>query len=110
VLGAKFDTKFSTEENSMAFSISEDIRPITDLKKHTREVLEQARTTGRPIILTTNGRADAVLLDARTYEKHLKATNLARLLGQAESDIAAGRTRPVRSFLREFKNANKISR
>jgi prevent-host-death family protein len=93
----------------MPFSISEDIRPVTDLKKHTRELLDQVRKTGRPVILTVNGRADAVLIDVKTYEKHLKASNLARLLGEAESDVAAGRTRPIRTFLREFKNANKIS-
>jgi prevent-host-death family protein len=93
----------------MSFSISEDIRPITDLKRHTREVLEQVRKTGRPVILTVNGRADAVLIDARTYEKYLKASNLARLIGRAEADRAAGRTRPMRTFLREFKRAHKIS-
>jgi prevent-host-death family protein len=93
----------------MPFSISEDIRPVTDLKKHTRELLDQVRKTGRPVILTVNGRADAVLIDVKTYEKHLKASNLARLLGEAESDVAAGRTRPIRTFLRELKNANKIS-
>ena len=93
----------------MSFSISEDIRPITDLKKHTREVLDHARKTGRPVILTVNGRADAVLLDAKTYERHLKARNLIGLLVPAETDIAAGRTRPMRAFLREFKNAHKIS-
>lgn len=93
----------------MSFSISEDIRPITDLKKHTRELLDQVRKTGRPVILTVNGRADAVLLDARTYEKYLKASNLARLLAPAEADIAAGRTKPIRTVLREFKHAHKIS-
>ena len=93
----------------MVFSISEDIRPITDLKKHTRELIDQVRRTGRPLILTVNGRADAVLLDAKTYEKHLKASNLARLLAEGEADIAAGRTRPIRTFLREFKNAHKVS-
>jgi len=93
----------------MSFSISEDIRPITDLKKHTRELLDQVRKTGRPVILTVNGRADAVLLDARTYEKYLKASNLARLLAPAEADIAAGRTKPIRKVLREIKHAHKIS-
>lgn len=94
----------------MLFSILEDIRPITDLKKHMREVLDQVRKTGRSVILTVNGRADAVLLDAKPYEKHLEASNLARLLGPAEADIAAGRTKPIRAFLREFKHSHKISR
>lgn len=94
----------------MSFSISEDIRPITDLKKHTREVLDQVRKTGRAVILTVNGRAEAVLLDVKAYEKHLRASNLGRLLEPAEADVAAGRTRPMRAFLREFKHAHKISR
>lgn len=50
-----------------------------------------------------NGKADAVLLDAKTFEKHLKASNMARLLVPAEEDITSKRTRPIRSFLRELK-------
>jgi hypothetical protein len=49
-------------------------------------------------------------MDTTTYEKHLKASNMARLLAQAEEDVAAGRTRPIRSFLKEFKHARKVSR
>lgn len=58
--------------------------------------------------IRVNGKADAVLLDARTYEKHLTAFNLARLLAEGEDDIAAGRVRGARTVLREFKNARKI--
>jgi hypothetical protein len=48
-------------------------------------------------------------MDAKTYEKHLRAANLSRLLVPAEADIAAGRVRSARSFLKEFKSARKIS-
>ena len=92
----------------MSFNLSEDIRSVTDLKRHTREILQQVHKTGRPIVLTVNGRADAVLLDAKTYEKHLSAFNLARLLAEGEADVSAGRTRSARSVLKEFKNAHKI--
>jgi prevent-host-death family protein len=64
--------------------------------------------TGRPLVLTVNGRADAVLIDAKVYEKQLKAMNLARLLSEAEAQVATGQTRPARAFLDEFKNARKI--
>lgn len=93
----------------MSIDLVEDIRSVTDLKRNTREILEQIHHTGRPVVLTVNGKADAVLIDAKVYEKHLKASNLARLLVKAEEDVAAKRTRPVRSFLKEFKNARKIS-
>lgn len=92
----------------MSLNLSEDIRSVTDLKRHTREILQQVHKTGRPVILTVNGRADAVLLDAQTYQKHLSAFNLARLLAEGEADISAGRVRSARSVLREFKNAHKI--
>jgi prevent-host-death family protein len=89
-------------------SPSEDIRSVTDLKRSTREILDHLHATGRPVILTVNGRADSVLIDVRVYEKHLKAGNLAKLIAPAERDMEKGRTRVARDFLKEFKRAKKI--
>jgi len=88
-------------------SPSEDIRSVTDLKRNTRDILDHLHATGRPVILTVNGKADSVLLDVRVYEKHLQAGNLAKLLAPAERDVESGRTRPARNFLKEFKRAKK---
>jgi PHD/YefM family antitoxin component YafN of YafNO toxin-antitoxin module len=87
-------------------SPSEDIRSVTDLKRKTHA--DHLHATGRPVILTVNGRADSVLLDVRVYEMHLQAGNLARLLAPAEREVENGRTRPARAFLKEFKRAKKI--
>ena len=92
----------------MAKSLTEDIRSVTELKRNTRQILDHMHKTGRPVILTVNGKADAVLIDAKTFEKHLKASNLAKLLALGEEDIAAGRTREMGQVLREFKHAHKI--
>ena len=94
----------------MSLNPSEDIRSITELKRKTKEILSQVHRTKRPVVLTVNGKADAVLMDTKTYEKHLMAGNMARLLARAEEDVAGGRTRPMRSFLKQFKHARKISR
>lgn len=93
----------------MTMKLIDDIRSVTDLKRNTREILAQVRQTGRPVILTVNGKADAVLMDAKTYEQHLSASNLAKLIAPAEDDVRSGRTRPIRTFLREFKRVRKIS-
>ena len=93
----------------MPINFSEDIRSVTDLKRHTRDILAQIHQTGRPVVLTVNGKADAILIDAKTYEKHLKASNLSRLLLPAEQDVLSKRTSPMHSFLKRFKNARKIS-
>ncbi|MCU1286685.1 MAG: prevent-host-death family protein [Acidobacteriales bacterium] len=93
----------------MSINITEDIRSVTDLKRNTREILDRIHETGRPVVLTVNGKADAVILDAKTFEKHLAASNMSRLLAPAEEDVAKKRTRPMRSFLRELRNARKVS-
>ncbi len=91
-------------------SLSEDIRSVTDLKRNTRDILDHLHATGRPVILTVNGKADSVLLDVHVYERHLHAANFAKLLSLAERDAASSRTRPARDFLEEFKHAKKNHR
>lgn len=92
----------------MSINLAEDIRSVTDLKRNTREILDHVHATGRPVVLTVNGRADSVILDVVVYEKQLQAANLSRLLAPAEEEVAAGRCRPMTKFLDEFKSARKI--
>ncbi len=92
----------------MAISFKEDILPISELKKNTRKILLQIRKTGRPVILTVNGKAESVLIDVESYEKQLRAANLSKLLLEAERDIAEQKTHPLNSFLEDFKGAHKI--
>jgi len=94
----------------VSIHLTDDIRSVTELKRNTREILEQIHETRRPVVVTVNGKADAVLMDAKSYEQHLGAANLARLLAVGEADAAAGRTRPMRAFLRELKRARKVPR
>jgi hypothetical protein len=56
------------------------------------------------------GRLGVPTVDAEVYERQLAALSLARLLVEAEADIAAGWVRPARAFLKEFKNARNIRR
>lgn len=75
----------------MTFDITEDIRPVSELKRKTKEILAQVHRTGRPLVITVNGRPDVVLIDAEVFQAKLKAFNLQRLLAEAEEDVKAGR-------------------
>ncbi len=92
----------------MPISITEDIRSITDLKRNASSVLDQIHKTKRPIILTVNGKAEAVLVDAKEYEKIINAFNLLKLLAPAEEDIKEGKFTEAKDFFQEFKRAKKI--
>jgi prevent-host-death family protein len=83
-------------------SPSEDIRSVTELKRNTREILDHSReildhlhATGRPVILTVNGRADAVLLDVRVYERYLSMKDIFRRGIWQSSSTRPNRTRKV---------------
>ena len=93
----------------MTLSITEDIRSITDLKRNTNSVLEQINRTKRPVILTVNGKAEAVLLGANEYEKIASAFNLLKLLIPGEEDIKNKRYKEARNFFKEFKCDKEIS-
>jgi prevent-host-death family protein len=92
----------------MAISITEDIRSITELKRNTNSILKQIHKTGRPVVLTINGKAEAVLIDAGEYEKILKAFNLLKLLIPAEEDVREGRYSEAKDFFKEFKVAEGL--
>ena len=92
----------------MAIHLTEDFRSVTDLKRHARDVLAHLHRTGRPVVLTVNGKADAVIVDAKSYEKHLEASHLSTLLVCSEQDVVGKRTRPMRDFLKRFRNDHKI--
>lgn len=70
---------------------SEDLRPLSDLESQTAEVVQQARTTGRPVVLTREGRGVAVLLSVEAFEdlqSSAKRLELQRAVDEAERDIA----------------------
>ncbi|KUK63082.1 MAG: Prevent-host-death family protein [Desulfotomaculum sp. 46_80] len=72
-------------------NIKEDIRPISYIKAKAAEILAQVNETHRPVYVTQNGEAKAVLLDTESYEKMKNAIGLLKMLVQGERDIIDGK-------------------
>lgn len=64
-----------------------DIKPITYLKSRAADVLKHINETHRPMIITQNGEAKAVIQDPQSYEDMKNAISLLKLLSFAEEDI-----------------------
>ena len=94
----------------MPLGPTEDSRTLAVLKAEPLAVVKQVRKTGRPVIVTTKGKADVVIMDAAIFERRLKLANLARLLAEGEADVRAGRTMPVSQFFDKLRRDKKISR
>ncbi len=70
--------------------LTNDIKPITYLKSRTADVLKQINETHRPMIITQNGEAKAVIQDPQSYENMKNAISMLKLLSFAEEDIKNG--------------------
>ncbi len=49
--------------------ITEDIRPLTEFKRETSRFVARLRETGRPSVLTVNGKPSVVVMDAAAWQE-----------------------------------------
>lgn len=49
----------------------DDIHPLTDFQRNAKAHIARINRTGRPEVLTVNGKAEAVLIGAGAYERLL---------------------------------------
>ena len=66
------------------------IEPISALASRTAELLETARETGSPILLTEEGRPAAILLDVDSYQRQRDTLALLKLVVQGDNDYRRG--------------------
>ena len=62
-----------------------EIHSLTDFQRRTREHLERLKATGKPAVLTVNGKAEVVVQDAAAYQ------GLRDLVDRAEAIIGIQR-------------------
>ena len=86
-----FSIIFRPNTIEVAMKIKEDIRPISYVKAHAADILIQVNKTRRPIFVTQNGEAKAVLLDSESYENMKNAIGLLKVISQSEKDVKNGR-------------------
>lgn len=93
--------------------VTKDIQPMTTFRNHSAQIMEHLRSTKRPVILTVNGKAAAVLQDAEAYQRLLDlAAQVDVLEGirQGKDDATAGRTRQAGAVFDELRSRHGIPR
>jgi prevent-host-death family protein len=91
--------------------ITKDIQPLTTFRRKSREFLRQLRKSKRPVVLTVNGKAQAVVQDAEAYQRLLDIAARADVfeaIRQGLDDAAQGRARPAREVFAEFRRQRDI--
>ena len=50
-------------------NITEDISPLTEFKRESARMIARIKETGRPQILTVNGKPSVVVMDAAAWQE-----------------------------------------
>jgi len=93
--------------------ITKDIQPMTTFRNHSAEIMQHLKETKRPVVLTVNGKAAAVVQDAEAYQRLLDLAaeaNAAEGIRQGLEDVSAGRSRPARQVFDEIRGEYGIPR
>lgn len=85
----------------------QDLRSLTDFQRNTKTHLKRLKSTGRPEVLTVNGKAELIVQDAAAYEATLDAI---RGIQRGLDAMKAGTGKPYRQALDEIRARNKIPR
>lgn len=77
-----------------SLDLTEDIHPAAELQSKAEDLLRQVQDTGRPVVLTQEGKGAAVLLNLDTYQSLLEEVELLRDVHRGLADVEAGRGVP----------------
>ena len=93
--------------------IVEDIQPVTTFRNNSAAFLDRLKKTKRPMVLTVNGKAAAVIQDAESYQRLLDlAAEASAVEGirQGREDLSSSRARDAREVFNEMRKSREIPR
>ncbi|ABQ25687.1 type II toxin-antitoxin system Phd/YefM family antitoxin [Geotalea uraniireducens] len=90
--------------------MSEAVKPISYFKSHASEVVRDVVETHRPVVITLNGEAKAIVQDLREYEKTGESLALLKILAMGQKDVEEGKTRPFRTAFADIRSGIKKER
>jgi prevent-host-death family protein len=93
--------------------ITKDIQSLTTFRRRSGDFMKQLKKSKRPVVLTVNGKAAAIVQDAEAYQRLLDIAANAdedEAIRQGLEDVAHGRTRPARDVFDEIRRKHDIPR
>ena len=83
---------------------STQIKPISYLKANAAQVLDDLKKQRRPLVITQNGEAAAVVQDVASYEETQETLALLKILALGARQVAEGRTSPLSEVVKRVRS------
>jgi prevent-host-death family protein len=68
-----------------------NVRPITDLKNRTKELVREVAEGGQPVVITQNGRPKVVVMAVEQHDRLQDTLALLKLLAQSQESLVKTR-------------------
>jgi prevent-host-death family protein len=82
---------------------STQIKPISYLKANAAEVLAELAEHRRPLVITQNGEARAVIQDVASYEETQETLALLKILALGNQQVANGNVKPIAEVVQRLR-------
>ncbi|GJL63308.1 MAG: hypothetical protein NPIRA04_19620 [Nitrospirales bacterium] len=69
----------------------DSIRPVSDFSRKPAEHIKRLKKTGRPEVLTVNGKAEVVIQDAKSYEAMASLLHSLKQIAQSKKEHDMGK-------------------
>ena len=86
-------------------NLKDDINSLSDFKRNTGKFLKRLKKSGRPVVLTVNGRAELVIQDAESYQSLLEISErleTIEALKPAIAEMKAGKGEKIDGVIAEL--------
>ena len=83
---------------------SRQIKPISYLKANAADVLQELEEQRKPLIITQNGEAKAVLQDVASYEETQETLALLKILALGAQQVERGEMTPVSEVVKRLRS------
>lgn len=79
----------------MKTRFSQDVVPLSDLKVNPGKIVNRAKNTHRPILLTSRGRGVAVVQGLDEYESHEEERAFVKAIAQGLMEVKEGKVQSL---------------
>ncbi|MBN1393896.1 MAG: type II toxin-antitoxin system Phd/YefM family antitoxin [Pirellulales bacterium] len=93
--------------------ISNDIQPLSSFKWDSVSLIGRLKKTGRPVVLTINGKAEVVVQDAKSYQRMLELVDRAEAvvgIRKGLESMACGEGIPAEKAFEKLRKKHNMSK
>jgi PHD/YefM family antitoxin component YafN of YafNO toxin-antitoxin module len=89
-----------------------EIRSLTDFQRNAKAYIGKMKKSGRPVVLTVNGKAELIVQDAASYQKMLDLLEQAETIAAIQrglEQVEQGKVKPAKEVFAKLRKKHKIA-